>query len=305
MAVIDLYSKRQKRLSSNQPEVYTYNEMPQKFRIQIKQIISDCYHHNEEEYKKAVISLRKEYGKELLADGSIGGYLDYHYSFQEELFEFFKNKADYEQCLDVIELMFKYINKSYKPNKQKYIDELNIRFKENGLGYRFENNQIIRIDNELLHSKVVKPALQLLFHPDYKNANEEFLKAYDNYKKGDLQEANTHCRRAFESTMKIICDKHGYNYNNDSDNVKKLLKILKDSKFFPAFTEDHLNNLVGLLQGIGTVSNKKGAHGKGSNNEPTPPHYTGYLLHMTASAILFFSEIEKIEATNDQNSRST
>ena len=199
--------------------------------------------------------------------------------------------ADYEQCLDVIELAFTAI--SNFDESDKYIDELNIRFKENSLGYSFENDHIIRIDSELLHSEVVKPALQFLSHPDYKNANEEFLSAYDNYKTGDLREANTHCRRAFESTMKIICNKRGYPYYNDQDDVKKLLQRLKDNKFFPLFLEDHLNHLVGLLQGIGTVGNKRGSHGKGTSNELIPLYVTSYLLHATASAILFFSEIEK------------
>jgi hypothetical protein len=44
--------------------------------------------------------------------------------------------------------------------------------------------------------------------------------------------------------------------------------MLSCNNFFPNFAETHLNHLAGLLQGIGTVSNKKGAHGKGSNNEP-------------------------------------
>ena len=293
MTVIDLYSKRQKRLNENPPEVYIYNKIPEKFRIQIMHIVNECFQEEDKTYEKIVDWLQREYGVKQLSEGWVGNRYTGYYSYQHELFDFFEYIASYEQCLDIIELVFQSIKQSYKPNKQKYIDELNIRFKENNLGYRFENNKIIRVDSELLHCEVVKPALQFLSHSDYKNANEEFLSAYESYKKGDYQEANTHCRRAFESTMKIICDKRGYGYNKNKATVSSLLKILKNNHFFPNFTEAHLNNLVGLLQGVGTISNKKGAHGKGSNIESIPSYLTSYLLHATASAILFFSEIER------------
>ncbi len=290
MAVIDLYSKRQKKLRGEQPDVYSYEVIPKKFQIQVIQIVTELFGKDELMYENIVTPLRKEYGVFELTkyyhDG-VG-----NYSYRQELFKFFKNNADHEQCLDVIELAFEKIATSYS-EYQAYIDELNARFKENGLGYQFENKRIIRMDSELLHSETVKPALLFLFSPDYITANKEFLAAYDYYKKGKFGDANHNCRNAFESVMKIICSKRDYKYDNDKDTVKKLLRILKENKFFPDFAEDHLNNLVGLLQGIGTVSNKRGTHGEGTRKESIPQYVTGYLLHTTASAILFFSEIEK------------
>ena len=42
------------------------------------------------------------------------------------------------------------------------IEEMNQRFRENGVGYQYENDQIIRVDSEFIHAEAVKPALQLL-----------------------------------------------------------------------------------------------------------------------------------------------
>jgi len=151
MVVIDLYSKRQKRLNGEQSNIYIYDEIPKKLREQIRQIARDFFYPSREEYAKMVAYLRGEYGDEKLANGAVCEGLNEYYSYEKELFDFFKIKDDCEQCLDIIELIFKFISDSYKSNKEKSISELNIRFKENGVGYRFENNQIIRIDNELLH----------------------------------------------------------------------------------------------------------------------------------------------------------
>ncbi|MFW2454327.1 AbiJ-NTD4 domain-containing protein, partial [Aliarcobacter butzleri] len=67
---------------------------------------------------------------------------------------------------------------------EKAINELNYRFKEHGVGFQFVENEIIRIDSELLHSEAVKPALKLLNEKNYKGAQEEFLSAYEHYRHG-------------------------------------------------------------------------------------------------------------------------
>ena len=99
--------------------------------------------------------------------------------------------ASVEDALDIIEASFLYIDKiarnfyPYDCDKRgitvtadEAIEELNVRFRRAGVGYRFEDGQIIRIDSELIHSEVVKPALRYLQQRGFEGPREEFLKAH-------------------------------------------------------------------------------------------------------------------------------
>ena len=48
MAIIELYSKRQKRLRGDVPDVYTYDEIPQNLRVQIIHICNGTIGSKEE-----------------------------------------------------------------------------------------------------------------------------------------------------------------------------------------------------------------------------------------------------------------
>jgi hypothetical protein len=49
--------------------------------------------------------------------------------------------------------------------------ELNARFREQGIGYQYESGKIIRVDSQLIHAEVIKPALALLTALEYAGAN--------------------------------------------------------------------------------------------------------------------------------------
>ena len=68
------------------------------------------------------------------------------------------------------------------------INELNERFHRSGFGYRYERGQIIRIDSELTHQEITRPALQLLSDDRFKGADEEFRAAHDHYKAGEYKD---------------------------------------------------------------------------------------------------------------------
>src|SRR5207245_2713496 len=59
-----------------------------------------------------------------------------------------------------------------KATPEEAVAELNARFLEHGIGYRYESQEIIRVDSEFLHAEAVKPALVLLRDKDYQGANE-------------------------------------------------------------------------------------------------------------------------------------
>ncbi len=43
MAIVELFSKRQKKLRGEVPDIYQYEDIPQKLRVQIVHIIKDTF----------------------------------------------------------------------------------------------------------------------------------------------------------------------------------------------------------------------------------------------------------------------
>jgi hypothetical protein len=171
-------------------------------------------------YKFIVQTLCREYGLFVLPgteDRAYGG------GYRSELANFLLRERDPERLLDVIELSFKVIDKMtrrwdylHRMNAAKLaddaIEELNVRFREHGIGYEF-NDDIIRVDSQLLHAEAVRPALALLMGPEYKGAQAEFLTAHEHYRHGRKKEALTESLKAFESVMKSICAKRKWTHD--------------------------------------------------------------------------------------------
>jgi hypothetical protein len=171
MAIFDLFSKRQKRLLGEYPDVYVYDELPNPFRVQVVHIIKGAIgsnHSSNEHYQVIHDILCQEYGVFRLSDNRFN-------SIDESIFEFFLKEKSVEKSIDVIELTFRYINGFIRENYHYYerineitippndaIADLNVRFKEHGVGYQFESSEIIRVDSEFIHSEVVKPMLLIL-----------------------------------------------------------------------------------------------------------------------------------------------
>lgn len=173
------------------------------------------------------------------------------------------------------------------------IEELNQRFKEHGVGYQFTNRQIIRIDSEFTHTEIVKPALRLLGQKQFAGAQQEFLKAHEHYRKGNAKEALNECLKAFESVMKAICDKRGWNYSKNAT-AKPLIQVCFDNGLIPSFWQSHYSSLRNILESsVPTGRNKLSGHGQGTTPEAVPDHLVAYMLNMTASAIVFLAEAEE------------
>ena len=170
---------------------------------------------------------------------------------------------------------------------------MNIRLRENSVGYRFEQGNIVRVDSEFIHSQVVQPALRVLSDLRYSGAQEEFLKAHGHYRSGKTKEAMNECVKALESTMKVICDKRKWIYSNKAA-ASELLKVCFQNNLVPVFWQSHYSALRSLLEsGIPTARNRLSAHGQGAAPVDVPEHVASYLIHETAAAILFLVEAEK------------
>ena len=308
MPIIDIFSKRQNKLRGNVPDVYVYDKFPTPLRVQIVQIWTDVlggpndFYRSQkpkEAYEFVTHSLRHEYGVFQLSEDifALQGVV-------EELTQFFLNEQDIEKALDAVEVSFNVIDQFTRgydylrrsdasARADQAINELNNRFKEHGIGYQFVPPHIVCVNSELIHSEVVKPALRLLNQQNYKGVQEEFLKAHEHYRKGNSKEALTECLKAFESTMKVICDKRGWNYDKNATS-RPLIQTCFDNELIPSFWQQHYASLRSLLESsIPTGRNRLGAHGQGTNRISVPDHLVAYMLHMTASAIVFLAEAEK------------
>jgi hypothetical protein len=308
--IVDLFSKRQKRLRGDVPDVYVYDNLPQPLRVQIVHILTDTLGGEDEysrevkaDYEVIVNALCREYGLFRLQNHSKYEALSGR-NYLAELFDFFVKTEDTEKALDVIELYFRVINNSTRNYEYLYrrdaseradqaISELNERFKEHGVGFQFIENEIVRVDSELIHSEAVKPALRLLNSKDYEGAQQEFLSAYEHYRHGNYKESLNDCLKAFESAMKAICDKRGWPYPSNAT-ANALIKVCFDKNLIPSFWQQQITSLRSMLESsIPTGRNKLSGHGQGAIPTEVPDYLVAYMLHMTASTLVFLTTAEK------------
>lgn len=306
MAVFDLFSKRQKRLRGDVPDVYTYDQIPDHLRVQIVHIIRDAIGrdryvskaHNA--YNFLHKSLCREYGQFSLGTG-------YNESDEECLLNFLLKEKVTDKVIDVIELSFKYIDKIIKADWEyshqvsvsttpdKAIEELNQRFKEHGIGFQYDGGELIKVDSSYTHSEIVKPTINLLWNNKFQGANEEYLKSHEHYRHGRNKECLTECLKAFESVMKIICKEKKWQYN-ETDTSKKLVQICFQNGLVPTFTQNQFTSLQNLLEsGIPTIRNKLGGHGQGQIPQKVDDEMTRYALNLTGTNIIFLVEQSDIK----------
>lgn len=305
MAVINLFSKRQKKLRDEVSDVYKYDDVPQALRVQAVYIIQDAIGTDQEVYKEAnrPDQVYEFLHKALCREYSLFALVDKYESHEENVLNFLLQTDDYERALDVIELCMKYIHFIIKEDYQAYcyntkvrlspdgaVDELNERFKEHGVGYQFERGEIIRVDSTYTHAEIVKPTLSLLAHPKFKGANEEYLKAHEHYRHGLNKECLAECLKAFESTMKIICTEKRWAFDSN-DTSRKLVQICFQNGLVPTFTQNQFTSLQNLLEsGVPTIRNRQGGHGQGAVPQKVDDEMTRYALNLTGSNIIFLVE---------------
>ena len=304
MRVFDLFSKRQKKLNGGVADVYVYDRFPTSLRYQIVYIWDDAIgnfiHDARQVYNDIIKIFCREYGLP---------YLSLQYDIKRypepysELCDYFLTVTDTNKVLDVIDLTFRAIKiisssttYSGRSNNAEIaadaISELNIRFKEHAVGYQFENNEIIRVDSEFIHAEAIKPALRLLNAPGYEGAQQEFLKAHEHYRHGNAKEALNECLKAFESLMKIICKKRKWVISGNAT-AKQLIETCLNKGLIPSFWQSHFTALRSLLEsGVPTGRNKVSGHGQGDNTDEVPNYLVAYMLHMTASTIVFLAEAD-------------
>ena len=307
--IFDLFSRRRRAERGDIPDVYVYDTLPQKVRIQIIHLWRRAFWSSEdaEEFPSASGAtlekacapcrelLREEYGVFALSRPT--------HSAKEEIEGFFLAENDVEKCMDVIEVLFFFIDgfireriaeiKTYRgfrpPNilPDDAIEVLNLRLKEGGIGYAFESGKIIQINSQFLHAETVKPALALLSAADFSGANDEFLRAHAHFRSGEYGDCLSECLKAFESVMKIVCEKRRWTLPAKAT-ASTLIDLVLSNELVPIYFQNHFTGLRTVLEsGIPTPRNKADGHGQGSTKHNVPEYLAAYVLHQTAASILF------------------
>lgn len=299
MAIWDLFSKRQRRARGETPDVYQYDTLPPEFRAQVVHILTDSFGDpdgydspTEQVFKVVHDVLCREYGRFRLSKRFEGpGH------WRDAVFDFIM-AAPPDEVLDLVEVAFRVainlhadynFTRRAKPSlaASDAVNELNARFRERGIGYQFEAGEVIRVDSQVLHAEVVRPALALLGDPEFSGANVEFLKAHEHHRHGRHSECMNECLKALESTLKIICAKRKWSHR-DTDTAKTLIDIVFARGLVPDWLQSEFTALRSTLEsGVPTGRNRMSGHGQGAVIRQVPPHLASYVLHLTASVIVF------------------
>ena len=303
MGVLDLFFKRRRAArSAGQPDVYQYEELPQEFRNQVAHIWStaisgDGYIFESPRLLDGPVwqvfsqAMAREIGRMRLSDEP-----DPFHQCQDFLF-----RASVEHALSLIELTFSTMDRELrrvapfggdilsrpKQSADDAIQELNARFQEHRIGFRYEGGIIMRVDEEFVHAEMVKPALALLTAEGFIGASEEFLKAHEHYRKKEYSSSMQEALKAFESTLKTICTKKKWRSDPARDTASRLLEIVFTNKLIPDFLQTEFTALKATLEsGLPTTRNKLAGHGQGEKPRPVPDYFAAYALHLTAANIL-------------------
>ena len=302
MAIYDLFSKRQKRLRGDVPDVYQYTNLPQNFRVQVVHIVKSTIG-RDSDYSTPASKIYKYINNTLCREYGVFKLQEYASENFEYIYNFFLKEKDPEKCVGVIELTFKCIDGYVRQNTWEFrdyqspddaIEELNIRFREAGIGYQFESGEVVRVDSQFIHSDAVKPTLQILGHSqEFAGANDEFLSAHEHYRHQRFKECLNDCLKSFESLMKAIHKKRSWEYGS-TDTAKKLISSCLSNGLIPDYMQNQFSSLRILLEsGVPTIRNKEGGHGQGDEVTNVPEHLASYTLHLTASNLLFLAKCDE------------
>lgn len=294
-----LYSKRIKN-ASGEPEVYVYDAFSQTFRNQFFYVIEELFDYLENNGLSDVWSYIHDSFAREIGVKSLGSP---HYSKKTQIEQFVAKSGDTD-FLDFLDYAFSRIAQTRDislayvsaddVNKQitSAFVEMNFRFKQNNLGYAFVKDVLIRKDNEHLHRNTIKPALRLLYENGFEGAEQEFLDAFEHHRKGENKDAILDALKAFESTMKAICDGMGYAYDPARSTAKDLIGILESNAFYPAYMNNHITSLrTSLESGLPTMRNKNAGHGQGAAVVNVSDEFAEYALNLAATNIVLLTKI--------------
>ncbi|MEC1303061.1 STM4504/CBY_0614 family protein [Lysinibacillus capsici] len=300
MGLFELFSRRNGIVE--QTDIYIYDIVPIEFRNQFVNIITKIF----SDFQYRTITLSSTFWEEVADEVKIEmGLLNYtnlnpslaNMPHDVKCVMSYFLECDDRQAIDIIDLLihyhhkYAYEHKFYQNDCAIAFNKINQKFKHHSLGYEIVKNQLIRIDNQFIHSEIVIRAINLLVDESFISVSDEFLKAYEHYKQGDYKDAVVNAGKAFESTMKTICSKNGYKYDVQRDTANTLIKHLFDNELIPSYMKNHIQGLKQALENSAHVlRNKNGGHGQGDVIVDVDDSIVRYTLNLCATNIVFLVE---------------
>jgi hypothetical protein len=291
----DVYSRR-KRLRQQSADPLQYDVIPRKVRVQVLHIVDAAinaittqnFYQRKELFYDAVRDLmRTELGVLHLGPGN---------NSADEIQNWFLELAQLDAAVDCIEAICRrllWLASQYSSGHdfvRARIDEINARLLEASVGFQFERGIIVEASSRYLHSELVVPALELLSDARFASANNEFLGAHEAFRAQDYEQCLVECCKAFESVIKVIAAERHWSVPQTAP-AKTLVKAVFDNGLIPNYLESEFAGIRSVLEnGIGTVRNKAGGHGAGTELRVVPRHLAAFQLHQTGAAITLLAE---------------
>lgn len=299
MAIFKTFSQRKReaeKAAKGDPDPFAYNTIPSALRNQIAMILREAlgpagFQVNASHWRNMEQTLKKAHG--LLTLGTNGDVQTRYLAFMLT--------ADDELCIDAIEVAFIQVARLSILNPgqrvllgmaispESAITELNERFLQHGIGYEFLNGQLVQRDQSDIHPKAVRPAFVLMAGDErFAPVQQELSKAYENLRGGaeHYPDAIGNAAKALESALKVGCRILKIPLPKQETAQPLISAFFKSDKAVPPYLMDHASHLAGAMQGLATIGNKDGRHGK--DKVPTLPRpLVEFALHLAASNILF------------------
>jgi len=288
---LELYSDTKRNLEK--VDVFIYDEISEKFKNNLFYFIQDNVNNNE---------LSQIY-KDIIIEHGLKRNIDIDYINRPDIYtgpftKGFEKLIDSENNIDFyLNLIVLFLNMK-NDNKKEIIVALNKILYKYSLGYQIdiEQDQIIRIDSKHIYQEVVKKVFLLLNDIQFENVDDEYRKAYKKLKDGNYEGVLVEANKAFESTMKIICNLKGYGIPKNHA-ASGLIAHLRKNEFIENFQTDKFNGLAKTLENISIMRNNQGGHGQGIDRRELSVIYAEYALQVTAANILLLIGIYN-ESTN-------
>jgi hypothetical protein len=300
MAVYETYSHRQRKAArAGQPDVYRYDKLPPFLRVQLGMIFKACFgdaFDMEAPHWQAIASTCareiETFHEWAAAQRSATRHKCIYYLTAAPI--------NINDLLDFIEicchgLMARAASPAKSSERQTFgitqdakdgLEEVDARFQNAGVGYKFEAGEIVRVDSQYIHAELVKPALELLADAEFAQANGEFRAAHEHYRSGHLRDCNTAALRCMETVLKTICEGRSWGYDPKAP-IEPLITVVRSNGLFPDYLGGYFNNLIGAMKaGAPKVRDRDGGHGAGPGDAAVPEHIAGFALHSAAAGIV-------------------
>ncbi|SDI14408.1 STM4504/CBY_0614 family protein [Proteiniclasticum ruminis] len=291
--MFELYSIRNSKENLN--DFYEYDNFSNKIRTQIFLILDEYLFSSKYKLNDYISRIYEKESGEIIFSRKFN---------DTSVFEDFIYACSSEELIDFIDVICYFIWNScdlveYEDEyhhiewtKDKIVSELNHKFKQSHMGYEIIEDKVVRVDNELLHLTVTKPALHFLKEKDFKGAEEEIFKAFSYYTDGDYENTVLFSMKAFESTMKTICFNKGYASEVEKKTAKELINIVLTEGYVPEYLRTHLSGLRSTLEsGLPPLRNNNGGHGQGDSIRVVSSELASYAFHLACTNILFLANL--------------